>query len=436
MQALTYDVAMAMGNLTNEQLQEQTLWAMWDCRTDDMINYCNLLIARGIELPQEAHFGAIVTTYFINQFDPNFFYPTIQNYILNGNHVFDQMCALFLVLFYRFKDRCYNFSVDEHVRIPYESPIPSDKVDAFIETLEKYYEKNSELKMELKNAGVTEKEMEKLDALFYKLMILVYDLKLKAVSYSLGYTGGGPSGIYDVDFQKDMFGTSKAVISERQKEIYEHFYIASYSSVTKYDERQREFYGEKLRKLGVDYPLYINTWEGYGIDFEAVERFVGQFGIPLTDYNLGFEAYLLGESAASRSKEDAERLENFYERFGKSRINPNDRMAALFVKTDEDKKLEKTDTSILELGIEMFIMIFKVTIPVAIIGSLLTKIFPFEGTDLIGMGMYYIILIVMEIRVYRKFKRTSKQKNEFSGKRLQEQMEYIQSLYKGTLPLL
>lgn len=433
MNGISYETAMTMGTLTLEQLQEQLLLAKQECRTDDMVNYCNLLLGKHVDVPQECIYGSCLVNDFIYQFNLNSFYPIIVNCIAKGNQVYEQMKGLLLVLFYRVKDRCYNFALDENILSPYETPFSEETVNQ-LENILKQYDRDRELRESLRRAGMSPEQEKSLEILFCKLMILISDMKLKAVTYTRGYTGGGPSGVYDVQYKGSISGVSNATVTEREKEIYEHVHITRFCMTCSSEEAVPKQYVKRLQKLDRDYPVHVNTWEGYGYDLGALNGFFQQFGIVLESKTLFV-----------RKNPDLGSMKRFYRElaptrdFIKNEISPHDHMASLFIESDEQRELERTDTEQFPV-LQMVLALIFPMIPIMLLALLLDHLSipdTLAGTMALLLKLGYVAaVIVLEIWTVRSYYKDRNKKQTFYKNQEKQQLEYIRSLYAGKLPLM
>ena len=432
MNGISYETAMAMGTLTQEQLQEQLLLAKQECRTDDMVSYCNLLLEKHADVPQECLYGGCLVNNFIYQFNLNSFYPIIVDCIAKGNQVCEQMKGLLLVLFYRLKDRCYNFALDKDILSPYETPFSEETVSQ-LENLLKQYDRDRDLKEKLRAAGLSPEQEKKLEVLFCKLMILIADMKLKAVTYTRGYTGGGPSGIYDVRYKSSISGVSNVTVTEREKEIYEHVHITRFCITFSSEETVRKQYVKRLRALDKDYPVSVNTWEGYGYDLRALNAFFRQFGIVLDSKTLFV-----------RKSPDLKSMRRFYKElaptrdFVKNVISPHDHMASLFIESEEQRKLEETDTEhfpVLQMILALVLPMIPILILAYVFDQFVPRILAKAVVRLLMLG-YIAAVIFLEVWVVRSYHNDRNKKKNFYKNQEKQQLEYIRSLYAGKLPLV
>lgn len=441
MDPITYEKACMMKNLTFEEIKEQAYLAQRDCRTDDMVGYCRYLSQKRIPVSLNLDYSFQLAENFMYHFSPDNMYWLISNYVLKGDCAYDQIMGLFLLIFCRLKDNWFNFEGRYKTGIPYRVPYLSIFSKEMLDRLEhvlELYEEDRSLHAQLSDKIGDTVKYKKVETTFFKLRLLLCDMQEKVVDAYYEFQAERGTGEYDMDISHDFLGTPQVSLKERKKEAREREAILPYYG---YSAAGRERYAEKIRAAEPDYPVDINTWEGYSTDFEALNRFFCQFGIYISSPR-EYQA-LLGEDVSDENKKKEQvirNLEKFYQIQG-SRGNKKDKMKSLITISDEENmRLEEIGS---HDGIGMIgglvLCLIGLFAAAAILDVIVPRSAAKEVTKLLEFT-FIVVVVIVEIVLYWKGKRQVKKEREeradLYNRKRRAQIDYIDMLYAGKLPLL
>lgn len=440
MNAVTYQVAMNMGTLTLEDIKEQVYLAQADLRSEDMIQYYKILNSNHVPLDQNLEFSVHLSSSFEYSFQINAIYPLIKNFILKGNQVYEQMLGLWLLIFYRLKERCFNFAAgwaENSIMIPYVTSFNTETLE-LLEQILNQYEWDDELQESIRTSVNDPIKYTKIWTTYYKLRILICDMWLKAVQYDYFYRESRGTGQYSVDIERDVFGTAKTTITEKQTGPVDSLEIRPYCEKCYAPAviERRTNYVNRLSENEPDYPTAINTWEGYRIEYEKLQNFFEQFGIGISfPYNVSDE---INPDFLEEYYKKLAPLRQIYHSDYISNIAPNDHMASLFIISDMDIKMQRMG---FERPFFLTLVGFFIAWVIASVGfSVITEeILNLQMSDFMSRSIILIllaILIIGEVIIGKMDKKDFKKEDEYFENRRKKQIDYMKELFSGTLPLL